>query len=88
MLGRVNEIVKETHKAWVKFFEENHGFYTSSEPKKDTADILVEGKGKGIMVTSPSILKNIKIVDIEPLIDTNIQENVEIPADTESVKGY
>lgn len=49
-------------------------------------DISVEGKGKGIIGTSPSIFKNIKIVEIKPLIDTNVQANVEIPENTESVK--
>lgn len=86
MLGKVNEIVNETHKAWVKFFAANHGFHTSSEPKIDTKDIMVEGKGKGIMGTSPSILKNIKILDIEPQVETNIHTNVEILAELESVK--
>lgn len=55
MLGRVNKIIKETQKAWVKFLGENRGFFTSSATKIDTVDTSVEGKGKGIMGTSPSV---------------------------------
>lgn len=81
MLGRVDEIVTETHKAWVQFFATNPGFYTSPEVKTDTTDIPVEGKGKGIVGTSPSILKNIKILDIEPPVESNVQDTMMIPTD-------
>lgn len=50
MVGRVNEIVKETHEAWVKFFVDNLGFLTSPKvlPKSDILDIPVDARGKGI----------------------------------------
>ena len=86
MLGRVNEIIKETQKAWVKFFGENKGFFTSLETKIDTIDTPVEGKGKGIMGTSPSIFKNITIVEIKPPIDINVHTNIEKLVNTESEK--
>lgn len=50
MVGRANEIVKETHEDWVKFFVDKPGFFTSPDilPKSDILDILVDAKGKGI----------------------------------------
>lgn len=86
MLGRVKEIIKDIEKEWVKFFGENRGLFTSPKSNSKILDTLVEGKGKGIMGTTPSILKNIKIVEIKPLIDTNIQTDIEILANRESKK--
>ncbi|XP_059072498.1 uncharacterized protein LOC131873613 [Cryptomeria japonica] len=92
MLGRVNDTISETHKAWVQFFAENPGFYTSPKAKTDTTDIPVEGKGKGIMGTSSTILKDIKILDIKPPVESNVHDtkvipaNVEILTDSESVQ--
>lgn len=50
ILGRVNEIVKETHKAWVKFFAANHGFYTSLKPNTNTQTSPLKGKVKVLWV--------------------------------------
>lgn len=36
------------------------------------------------MGTSPSVLKNIKIVEIEPPMNTNVQTNIALPANTEN----
>lgn len=72
MLGRVNEIIKKNKKAWVKFLGENRGFFTSLETEIDIVDTPLEGKGKGIMGTSPTFLKNIKILEIEPPINTDV----------------
>lgn len=77
MLGRVNEIIKETQKALVNFLGENRGFFTSPETKTDTVDTPVEGKRKGIMDTSPLVLKNIKLVEIEPSVNMDVQKNNE-----------
>lgn len=38
------------------------------------------------MGTSPSILNNIKIAEIQSLVDTNVQTNIEIPINKESEK--
>lgn len=72
MLGMVNEIINETHKVWVQLFAEKPSFYTLSKLETIGTDISVEGKGKGIVGTSSTILKDIKILDIEPPIDSNI----------------
>lgn len=85
MLGRMNEIIKETQKTWIKFLGENRGFFTSLETKIDTVDTPVEGKGKEIMGTPPSILKNIKILEIEPPVNTNIQTNTKTLVDVENI---
>lgn len=67
-----------------KFLKENRGFITSSKIKTDTVYTLVEGKGKDIMDTSPSILKKIKIVEIEPSVKIDVHTNIKIPVNTES----
>lgn len=82
MLGRMNEVIKETRKDWIKFFRKHRGFFTSPETKTNIVATLVEGKGKGIMGTPPSILKNIKIVEIEPSENTLVQTNTETPVNT------
>lgn len=77
MLGRMNEVIKETQKAWIKFLGEHRGFFTSPETKKKIVDTSIEGKGKGVMGTPSTILKKIKIVEIDPLVITNVQTHIE-----------
>lgn len=62
MGGRVNEIISETHKAWVQFFVDNLGFFSSpkANTKIDTTNILAEEKGKGVVDAPPTILKDTK----------------------------
>lgn len=76
MLGRMNEIIKEINKCWMIFLGEHRGFFNSPKIKTDIVDTLVEENGKGIMGTPPSVLKNIKIVEMEPSINTNTQTPV------------
>lgn len=74
MVGRVNEIVKETNEAWVQLFFDNHGFFTSPDipPKFDIPEILVNARGKGILGEDPLILDE-KITEDIPLALTNVQ---------------
>lgn len=69
MAGRVDETINETHKAWVQFFFDNPGFFSSSKAKTETTDILAEGKGKGVMDASPIILKDSKALDVKPPVE-------------------
>lgn len=85
MLGRVNEIIKETQKAWINFLGEHRELFTSLEIKRDTVDTPVEGKGKWIMGSSPLVFKNIKIVEIEQLVDKDVQTNTETPVNIENI---
>lgn len=58
MIGIVNEIVKETQEAWVKFFIDNQKFFTSPNvpPKFDIPCIPTDAKGKGIIGGDPPVL--------------------------------
>lgn len=74
MAGRVNEIINETHKAWVQFFLDNPNFFSSpkTNPKNNTTDIPAKERGKGVVGASPIILKDTKELDIEPPVESNI----------------
>lgn len=81
MVGRVNEIVKETCEAWEKLFVDKQRFFTFLEvpQKSNTPDIPVDDKGKGILGMDTSVLDHKLTKDIslvEPLVP-----NIEIPVD-------
>lgn len=69
MAGRVKEIINETNKAWVKLFIDNLDFFTSpkANPKSDTSNILVDGKGKGVVDSPSIILKDARELNAESL---------------------
>lgn len=75
MVGKVHEIVKETHEAWVNFFVDKPSFFTSPDipPKSDIPDISVDAKGKGILGENPEVLEQ-KITKDIPLAVTHVQD--------------
>lgn len=87
MVGRVKEIINQTHKARVQFFVENPGFFSSPKdnPKTDTTDISTEGKGKGVVGAPPIILKDTKELDEYPPTKSNVQEKEEIRVKVDNV---
>lgn len=77
MVGRVNEIVKETHEAWVKFFVDKLDFFTPPvfAPKFGIQDTSVDGKRKSILGLDSPVLEQNLIEDI-PLTVSSVH-NVE-----------
>ncbi|XP_057838208.1 uncharacterized protein LOC131048314 [Cryptomeria japonica] len=67
MAGRVKEIISETNEAWVKLFIDNLDLFTSLEanPKSDTSDIPVDGKGKEEIQEEKASVQNEQVIDVE-----------------------
>lgn len=86
MVGKVNEIVKETHEAWVNFLVDKPGFFTSPDipPKSDIPNIPVDAKGKGILGGDPPVLERKTSKDIPPAVtlvqDVEINKLVDNPS--------
>lgn len=87
MVGRVKEIISETNEAWVKFFIENPNSFTSPEanPKSHTSDIPIDGKGKGVVDSPSTILKDAKELNAKSPTEANVQNKEEIQAEKVSV---
>ncbi|XP_057820993.2 CUE domain-containing protein 5-like [Cryptomeria japonica] len=56
-----------------------------ANPRSDTSDILVDGKGKGVVDSPSTILKDVKELNADSLVEANLQNKEEIQAEKTGV---